>query len=293
MSKPPSKNQTLTPAELLAFGDPEAAERQLRAILQKQHDNLDAQIELIRLFLFQGEHKKARSEVMKAKHQWPGEGRLDGLLRCAERGERKHTRLNRRIKTGEADHVSTSDKRFHLLRSIFCFVVAALAYAIFYYYTQYLDGSTNGSAAGTRTISPPLATLVIHTAFYLVWIGVVLHGLKNLLQYFLLPEIVAVGPQGFVLANKVNRLTLDWGNVQSVTRMHRRKWNAKDNLWISDEWLKIESTRRLGLLSRVFLTQIPRASLARFQALVQAIEKHTTVKTESTETSRFLDLQSF
>lgn len=278
-SSPPSSQ--LTPAELLAFGQTEPAEQRLQNILHKQPDNLEAQLELIRLYLYQGDYERARQQVEAAKHRWPGEKRLDGFLECARRAERKHRAKSRRAGTSEASPVFTSDKTFYLIRFVFCILVVALAFSVFYYYFYYLDSTSQVGSAAAGLVSRPLPTLVLHGAFYLLLLAIVYLGLRNLVHFLFLPDIVVVKPEGLFLRGKLASLRLPWPEIASATLIERGQWRKKEHHWVYDHWLEIEPSRKPIIFSpKYFLTRIPEASFGKFNGLVDSVKNFTKVARE-------------
>lgn len=279
MSKTATDKQVLTPAELLAFGQPETAEQRLQNILQKQHDNLEAQIELIRLYLHEGEFERARDEALKARQQWNEDTRIKGLMHCADKGLRRDKKILQRYETPGTRLVLASDKTFHLVRFIFCLVTAVVGFSIFYYYTYYLsDSSYYHPGRGIQI--PPLGTLIFHGAFYLIWLMILYRGFKNLLQFLFLPEVIAVREEGLLLKSRLQSLFIPWSAVSEVKVLDKGKFQKKEQYWIFDQTLRIETSTRVGLFARQFLLVIPRSSLKRFRELISSLKDCTRVTWE-------------
>jgi hypothetical protein len=284
--------RSLTPAEAAAFGMPEAAEKNLRAILQKQHDHLEAQLELIRLLLHNGEFDRAKEEILKARHQWPGQSRLDGLLQCANRQEKKHRAKSKSLPLSAPEHVSTSDKTFHLLRFAFCIMAAAVSFSIFFYYFYYLD-SSSGPRQDGRPLSLPIGTLVLHALYYGLLIWMLIAGLKNLLQFFLLPDVIALGEEGVFLRSKLQRRLIPWTELTGASKIVLNHFFPKEKLTVFEQGLILEPRQRAGLLSRQFLLKIPRNSIGQFDRLISALKPHLTVREETRETKTGFGLDFF
>lgn len=284
--------RSLTPAEAVAFGMPEAAEKNLRAILQKQHDHLEAQVELIRLLLHNGEFDRAKEEILKARHQWPGHSRLDGLMRCATRQEKKHRAKSKGLPLSAPEQVSTSDKTFHLIRFVFCIVAAAVSFSVFFYYFYYLD-SSSGPRQDGRSLSLPLGTLILHALYYGLLIWVLIAGLKNLLQFFLLPDVVAVGKEGLFLRSKLQHRRIPWESLSGASKIVLNHHFPKEKLTVFEQGLVLETRQPKGWVARQFLFKIPRNSIGQFDRLIAALKTHLAVREETRETRTGLGLDFF
>ena len=64
---PSNDEPQISAAELTAFGQPELAEQKLQNFIQKQPGDLEAQIELIRLYLYLGEFQQVRKTALGAE----------------------------------------------------------------------------------------------------------------------------------------------------------------------------------------------------------------------------------
>ena len=265
-AKTNSQVHQLSPAELLAFGQPDAAENQLRTILQKQHDNLEALIELVRLYLFLGEFEKAKEELLKARHQWPGQSRLQGLFRCVERQQKKHLSKVKKIAAYEAQHISTCELTFHLIRFVFCILMLAAAFSIFYYYFIYLD-SSSGSRSVKSLLSIPIGTLIIHGLFYFAFLMLIFHAFKNLWYYFMIPSAIAVCDGGLALRFKMRSRFFAWDEA-IITRIEKKHAVKKEKWFILDEYLNILPSRRVGL----FGIHIPSTSIGQYRGLIRSLK---------------------
>ena len=278
---PMSASKQLSPSELLAFGQPEVAEQRLQNILQKQHDNLEAQVELIRLYLYLGEFDRAQQEIIQARNRWPAEKRLAGLLRCAERGENKHQRKIRSCRDVTASRFFTGEKFFNLLQFLFSIIFAAGAFALFYYYVYYLDGSNNSRAGLSRVVNMPVNILILQAVFYFVLILILYHGFKNLIYFLFQPHLVAVSPQGLVIKAKCSSLRLTWDQIQSITLVEDSQYHKKENFFTYDYCLDIRPVEnRIVWGVKRFLLNIPRSGIGKFRALVTAVREYFPVKEE-------------
>lgn len=268
----------MTPAEIAAFGKPDMAEQKLQNILQKQHDNLEARIELIRLYLYRGEFERAKEEAARAKTQWPGEKRFGGLLKCAIRGNTKHKAKARQAPVEDLSRVFTCEKTFSLFKFVFCIVASAVAFSIFYYYMYYLD-SGNSSTSGLAKISRmPLNILLLQLAFYAVLLYVLWKGLLNLMKFLFEPELVAVSDSGLMLKSKMLREMLKWEQIRSVQLVEQSQYHKKENMTTYDQWLEVQADREPGVFSpRSFLHRIPRVGLTRFDHLVDLLKDYCPV----------------
>jgi len=281
MSKSAPESTQLTSAELLAFGQPHTAAQKLQNILQRQPDNLEARLELIRQHLFLGNYEQARQEAQTAKHRWPGEKRLDGFLACAERAERKHLSKSRRTETSGPRKVFTSEKAFHLIRFVFCLLVSALAFAVFFYYFFYLDSSSHVNPRTGRIIIPPLGTLVLYAAFFFILLSILYQGFRNLFHFLFLPDAVAVSQDGLLLKGKFLSVQLSWPEIASVILVEQAHWKRKENHWVYDQWVEIQGSRKATPFSpKYFLTRIPQSCFGQFYDMVSTLKDFTQVRCE-------------
>jgi hypothetical protein len=161
-------------------------------------------------------------------------------------------------------------KAFFLMRSIFCFAVAAIAMSIFAYYMYYLrDGSIGW-------FPPSMNMVVIHLVFYGVLFNILFHGIRNLYRFFNWPRWISLGEDGIHIHGWFHRHHIPWDRVEEVKLLEKKRYHKKEGYWTSDFFYQI--TEKNGQK-----TGLSREGMDRTATFLDTLKRYVKVKREQKE----------